>query len=85
MSVDGVACDFRLRDMSEDEIDQLESRVPALSGQAFAAARQRALASGLSVLETENGILFEVFPNGRKVPIKAVPRQTLVSGFWFSI
>ena len=72
--------------MSEETINQLEASVPALSGQAFDAARQRTLASGQSVLQTENGVLFEVFPNGRKVRVKAVPPpEMVVSGQRFAI
>jgi len=72
--------------MFEDALNRLEASVPALSGQAFDAARRQALASGLSVVETENGVLFEVFPDGRKVRIKAVPLpQTIISGHRFVI
>ena len=39
--------------MSEQDIQQLESQFPALSGRAFAAARQSVLAAGQSVLQTE--------------------------------
>ena len=86
MSVDRVTYTHRLLDVSEEALNQLEASVPALSGQAFDAARRQALASGLSVVETENGVLFEVFPDGRKVRIKAVPLpQTIVSGQRFAI
>ncbi|HEY4301460.1 MAG TPA: hypothetical protein VGM73_11325 [Candidatus Didemnitutus sp.] len=72
--------------MSEDAINQLEAAVPALSGQAFDTARQQTLASGKSVLQTEDGVLFEVFPDGRKVRIKTVPPpQVVVSGQRFAI
>ena len=58
--------------MSDDEKKTLilEARMPALSGQAFIAARDQVLASGQSVLQAENGMLYEVFPDGRKVPVK---------------
>jgi hypothetical protein len=86
MSVDRVIYLHSLTNVSDDALNQLEAAVPALSGQAFDTARRQALASGLSVLETENGVLFEVFPDGRKVRIKAVPPpQTIVSGQRFAI
>ena len=52
--------------MSEQDIQALESQVPAMSGRAFAAARQRVLASGQSVLQAEGGRLVREFPDGRK-------------------
>lgn len=72
--------------MSEETIRQLEARVPALSGVAFADARQHVLASGQSVLQSEAGMLYEVFPDGRKVSIKKVaPPQPMVAGQKFTI
>jgi hypothetical protein len=56
--------------MSENEISDLENQFPPLSGIAFASARERVLESGQSILESENGILFEVFPDGRKIAVK---------------
>jgi hypothetical protein len=38
--------------MSDHDIQVLESQFPALSGQAFAAARAQVLASGQSVLQS---------------------------------
>ena len=68
----------------ESEIQKLESQFPPISGEAFAAARARVLASGQSVLQSEDGALYEVFPDGRKVfvkqlepPTKAVPGTKL--------
>ena len=63
----------------EDEIERLESQFPAVSGSAFAAARARVLASGQSVLQTENGFLYEVFPDGHKVLLKRVEAPTVVT------
>ena len=56
--------------MSDQEIQELESRFPTVSGQAFSEARERVLASGQSVLESRDGMIFEVFPDGRAVPFK---------------
>jgi len=59
----------------------LEAQMPALSGAAFITARDQVLASGQSVLQTEDGVLYEVFPDGRKVRVKTVePPTTVVSG-----
>lgn len=72
--------------MSEEAITLLEAKVPALSGVAFADARRHVLESGQSVLQSENGVIYEVFPDGRKVRIKEVtPPQSVVSGRSFTI
>jgi hypothetical protein len=63
--------------MSDHDIQQLESRFPAVSGSAFAAARDAVLASGQSVLQSENGVIYEVFPDGRRVPVKKIEPPTL--------
>jgi hypothetical protein len=53
--------------MADQDIQQLESQFPTLSGQVFADARQRVLASGQSVLQSEDGCVVRVYPDGRKV------------------
>ena len=58
--------------MSDDDIQVLESRFPTLAGQAFAAARQRVLASGQSVLQSEGSVICRVFPDGRKEVVKKI-------------
>ena len=62
----------------EREIQTLESQFPAASGVAFADARRHVLASGQSVLQSEAGILYEVFPDGRKVVVKHIESPTFV-------
>jgi hypothetical protein len=57
---------------SESEIERLESEFPRASGAAFAAARQQALAAGLSVYESEEGFIYEIFPDGRKRLVKEI-------------
>ena len=52
--------------MSDQDIENLENKFPAVSGSAFAAARERALASGQSVLQSEEGAIYEVFPDGTR-------------------
>jgi hypothetical protein len=72
--------------MSDQDIQQLESGFPAISGSAFAAARDRVLASGQSVLQSEDGIIYEVFPDGRRVSVKRIePPTQFVSGSIFTI
>ena len=60
--------------MSEREkiINELEAGFPALSGAAFAAARESALASGQSVLQSEGGVIYEVFPDGTRIERKRI-------------
>jgi len=72
--------------MSDQEIQQLESQFPAVSGSAFAAAREQVLASGQSVLQSQNGVIYEVFPDGHKVAVKNIePPTQFVSGKIFTI
>ena len=64
--------------MSDLEIQVLESQFPAVSGQAFAAARERVLASGQSVLQSEGSFVYRVFPDGHKVVVKEIEPPTQV-------
>jgi hypothetical protein len=65
----------------ENNIEMLENQFPALSGSAFAGARERVLASGQSVLQSEHGYIYEVFPDGRRVVVKKIePPIPVVSG-----
>ena len=70
----------------EEDIEKLESQFPPVSGSAFAAARERVLDSGQSVLQSENGCIYEVFPNGRRRRVKAIePPTPVVPGSKISI
>jgi hypothetical protein len=72
--------------MSDQDIQKLESQFPPVSGSAFAAARERVLQSGQSVLQAENGVIYEVFPDGRRVEVKRIePPTQFVSGTVFTI
>lgn len=72
--------------MSDENIQQLENTFPTLSGSAFAAARQQVLASGQSVLQSEDGILYEVFPDGRRVVLKRIePPSHFTPGTVFTL
>lgn len=72
--------------MSDQDIQKLESQFPTLSGLAFAAARQQALDAGLSVMESKDGVIYEVFPDGRRVAVKKIePSAPVVSGSIYTI
>ena len=65
----------------ENNIEILESQFPAASGSAFVAARNLILQSGQSVLQSEGGVIYEVFPNGSRRRIKQIaPPTPVVSG-----
>jgi hypothetical protein len=64
----------------EINIERLETQFPTISGSAFAAARERVLASGQSVLQSEQGCIYEVHPNGQRTLVKKIdPPTTVVS------
>jgi len=72
--------------MSDHDIQVLESQFPAISGEAFAAAREQVLASGQSVLQAEGGFVVRVFPDGRKELVKEIePPTRLKSGSIYTI
>lgn len=56
--------------LTEKAIDYLEEHIPELAEVAFKQAYWAALASGNSVLVSENGNLVEVFPDGKRKSIK---------------
>lgn len=62
----------------ESDIQRLEDEFPAISGAAFSAARQRALESGCSVLQSEDGFIYEVFPSGERKRVKQIERPTRI-------
>ena len=62
--------------MSDQEFQQLESQFPKVSGTAFAVARERVLRSGQSVWQSEDGIIYEVFPDGHRVEMKRIEPPT---------
>jgi len=72
--------------MSDQDIQKLENLFPPVSGSAFAEARDRVLASGQSVLQSQDGIIYEVFPDGRRVEVKKIEPPTNVNaGVIYSI
>ena len=69
--------------MSEDEKNARfqEEQFPAKVSAAFAEARARALASGQSVVESKDGFLYEVFPDGRRVQLRPIePSRSVTLG-----
>ena len=56
----------------DKDIEALESSFPAVSGQVFAAEHRKALAAGFSVLQAEGGVIYRVFPDGRREPVKQI-------------
>lgn len=65
--------------MSDQDIQELEGQFPALSGQAFAAASERVLASGQSVLQTVGSFVVRVFPDGHTEVVKPIEPPISVS------
>ncbi len=65
-------------DLSEKALDYLEAHIPELAEIAFKQAYWAALASGSSVLVSENGCLVEVFPDGERKFIQKSPPWTPV-------
>lgn len=65
-------------DLSEKALDYLEEHIPEQATMALKQAHWQALASGSSVLVSENGSLVEVFPDGERKFIKKLPAWTPV-------
>lgn len=65
--------------LSEEAMNFLEKHIPELADAAFKQAYWAALASGSSVLISENGNLVEVFPDGQRKFIKHLPPSTPVT------
>ena len=57
---------------SEKEIDFLENYIPTLANSAIQKAYLDALSSGNSVLESIDGIIYEIFPDGSRKVIKKI-------------
>ena len=61
--------------MNEDEIElKLEREFAMSAGKVFADARKAALKSGLSVVESDDGIVSRVYPNWDRVEICKIPK-----------
>ncbi len=59
--------------MKDAELDNLETMIPLLAKGAVNKAYLDALASGNSVLEVIDNVIYEVFADGTKKKIKDVP------------
>ena len=64
---------------SEKTMRFLEEHIPDLAQSAVTQAYWRALASGNSVLQSENGVIYEVFPDGTRTLIKTTTPPTAVT------
>jgi len=70
----------------EIEIQKLEDQFPPVSGQAFADARKRVLASGQSVLQSEGAAIYKVSQDGSREFVKRIePPFPVVSGSVYTI
>ena len=65
--------------LNEEALNYLEEHIPELAEVAFKQAYWAALASGSSVLMSEDGNLVEVFPDGKRKFIKKLPPSTPVT------
>lgn len=65
--------------IQEEAIQYLESHIPELAESAVTQAYWQALAAGSSVLESENGVIYEVFPDDTRHILKTIEPPTPVS------
>lgn len=63
---------------NETALDYLESQIPALAESAINVAYWKTLASGQSVMESDDGAIYEVFPDGTRRFVKQIERPTPV-------
>jgi hypothetical protein len=57
---------------NEQSMQFLEDHIPDLADAAFTQAYSQALAMGSSVLKVEQGVIFEIFPDGSRKFIKQI-------------
>ena len=57
----------------------LEEHIPELAESAVTQAYWQALASGSSVLESDNGMIYEVFPDGSRQVVKSTMPPSAVT------
>ena len=62
--------------MQDRVIDYLEEHIPELAESAVTQAYWQSLAAGNSVLESENGIIYERFPDGSSKMVKTIEPPT---------
>ncbi len=67
--------------MTEQEMRNLEEQIPLFANIAFNNAKKQALLNGLSVVESKDGWLIEIFPDGTCNKIKKIAdRHLCVAG-----
>jgi len=64
---------------SEKAMQFLEEHIPELAQSAVTQAYWQALASGSSVLQSDKGVIYEVFPDGTRKLIKTTPPPSVVA------
>jgi len=64
---------------TEQSMQFLEEHIPELAESAVTQAYWQTLASGSSVLESENGVIYEVFPDGTRKVVKTTMPPTSVA------
>ncbi len=62
----------------EKTLCYLESHIPEMAASAVTQAYWQALASGNAVLESENGALYEISPDGSRKKLKNIAAPTTV-------
>lgn len=65
--------------IQEEAIQYLETHIPELAELAVKQSYWQALAAGSSVLESDNGAIYEVFPDNTRNFVKAIELPTPVS------
>ena len=65
--------------MTEESMRFLEEHIPDLADAAVKQAYWQALATGSSVLVSENNVLVEMFPDGTRKVLKQLEPQTAVT------
>ena len=65
--------------ITEQSMQFLEEHIPELAESAVTQAYWQALASGSSVLESDNGLIYEIFPDGTRKFVKATTPPTTVA------
>ena len=63
----------------EQTLRFLEEHIPELAESAVTQAYWQALASGCSVLESDNGVIYEVFPDGTRRVVKSTQLSSAVT------
>ena len=63
---------------TEQSMKFLEEHIPELAESAVTQAYWQTLASGSSVLESDNGVIYEVFPDGTRKVVKTTTPPTAV-------